>query len=83
MGVSELCNKVIETVISNAEQTPRGEPLKVKGHMGGQFYFHPVGLDLDLVDEPREEIDEIVEKEAIIEKSDQTNWTKPLPNCGR
>lgn len=41
IGVAELCNKVIEAVISNAEQTPRGEPLKVKGHQGGQFYFHP------------------------------------------
>jgi len=41
IGVAELCNKVVEAVISNAEQTPRGEPLKVKGHQGGQFYFHP------------------------------------------
>ncbi len=41
LGVSELCNKIIEAVISNADQTPRGEPLKVKGHQGGQFVFHP------------------------------------------
>ncbi|MCR9285768.1 MAG: caspase family protein [Bacteroidetes bacterium] len=68
IGVSELCNKVIETVISNAEQTPRGEPLKVKGHMGGQLYFHPTDLDLDLVDEPREAISQKAEKLAKLER---------------
>ncbi|RMG76287.1 MAG: hypothetical protein D6714_21570, partial [Bacteroidetes bacterium] len=41
LGVAELCNKVIETVITSANQTPRGEPLRVKGHKGGQFVFHP------------------------------------------
>ncbi|MEM6316806.1 MAG: caspase family protein, partial [Bacteroidota bacterium] len=39
LGVAELCNKVIEDVVTSAEQTPRGEPLKVKGHRGGQFFF--------------------------------------------
>lgn len=42
LGVSELCNRVIESVIANENQTPQGEPLKVKGHQGGQFFFHPV-----------------------------------------
>ncbi len=41
LSVSELCNKVVEAVISNADQTPRGEPLKVKGHKGGQLIFRP------------------------------------------
>lgn len=72
IGVSELCNKVVETVISNAEQTPRGEPLKVKGHMGGQMYFHPVDVDLDLVDEPREQISEKAEKIAKFERQRST-----------
>lgn len=72
IGVSELCNKVVETVISNAEQTPRGEPLKVKGHMGGQMYFHPVDVDLDLVDEPREQISEKAEKLAKFERQRST-----------
>lgn len=44
LGVSTLCNRVIENVVAAAEQTPRGEPLKVKGHRGGQFFFHPRGL---------------------------------------
>lgn len=43
VGVSELCNKVVEDVIASANQTPRGEPLKVKGHRGGQFFFHLKG----------------------------------------
>ncbi|MDA7625744.1 caspase family protein, partial [bacterium] len=43
IGASELCNKVIEDVIANANQTPRGEPLKVEGHRGGQFFFHLKG----------------------------------------
>lgn len=41
IGVAEICNRVIENVVANAEQTPRGEPLKIKGHRGGQFFFHP------------------------------------------
>ncbi|MEK7257265.1 MAG: caspase family protein, partial [Bacteroidota bacterium] len=41
LGVAALCNKVIEDVIANANQTPRGEPLQVEGHRGGQFFFHP------------------------------------------
>ncbi len=40
LGVAELCAKMMEIVSANADQTPRGEPLKVKGHEGGQFYFH-------------------------------------------
>lgn len=43
LGVGELCNKVIEEVVANASQTPRGEPLRVEGHRGGQFFFHPKG----------------------------------------
>ena len=40
IGVAELCNKVLEVVAANADQTPRGEPLKIEGHRGGQFVFH-------------------------------------------
>lgn len=40
IGVAELCDKVLEVVAANAHQTPRGEPLQVKGHHGGQFVFH-------------------------------------------
>lgn len=40
LGVSELCDKVLEVVSANANQTPRGEPIKVDGHQGGQFVFH-------------------------------------------
>ena len=41
IGVANLCNKVVETVIANANQTPRGEPLKIRGHKGGQYFFWP------------------------------------------
>jgi|GEM_PF-758508 len=40
LGVAELCTQVVEDVVANANQTPRGEPLKVEGHRGGLFYFH-------------------------------------------
>ena len=40
VGVAELCYKVLEIVAANADQTPRGEPLKIDGHRGGQFVFH-------------------------------------------
>ena len=39
LGVQELCAHVIESVISNAIQTPIGEPLTIPGHKGGQFVF--------------------------------------------
>ncbi len=41
LGVAEICAKMMEIVQANADQTPRGEPLKIKGHEGGQFFFHP------------------------------------------
>lgn len=40
IGVAALCDKVLEVVSANANQIPRGEPLKVDGHQGGQFVFH-------------------------------------------
>lgn len=40
LGAAELCAKMMEIVAANAKQTPRGEPLKIKGHDGGQFFFH-------------------------------------------
>lgn len=40
LGVFDLCSKVLEVVSANAKQTPRGEPLQVAGHKGGQFVFH-------------------------------------------
>ena len=40
LGAAELCAKMMEIVAANAQQTPRGEPLKIKGHDGGQFFFH-------------------------------------------
>ena len=49
LGVATLCNRVVENVVAAAEQTPRGEPLKVQGHRGGQFFFHPKGSQQDKV----------------------------------
>jgi formylglycine-generating enzyme len=39
-GSAELCARMMEIVSANARQTPRGEPLQIKGHNGGQFFFH-------------------------------------------
>ncbi len=47
IGVATLCNRVVENVVAAADQTPRGEPLKVRGHRGGQFFFHPRGYEQD------------------------------------
>lgn len=40
LGIAELCTKVLEIIPADTNQTPRGEPLRIKGHEGGQFYFH-------------------------------------------
>ncbi|MEM6348559.1 MAG: caspase family protein [Bacteroidota bacterium] len=39
IGVQELSFKVLEKVAADDKQTPRGEPLRVRGHKGGQFVF--------------------------------------------
>jgi len=41
LGVSELCQRVVESVAARSKQIPRGEPLRVNGHEGGQFFFRP------------------------------------------
>lgn len=41
LSVQQLCAHVVEHVLSNANQTPIGEPLRVGGHKNGQFVFHP------------------------------------------
>ncbi len=40
LGVMDLCGRVMENVPANAAQRPRGEPIRVAGHQGGQFFFH-------------------------------------------
>ena len=47
LGVMQLCTLVLEQVVANAIQSPRGEPLQVKGHKGGQFVFKPKKEDED------------------------------------
>ncbi|MBK8490508.1 MAG: caspase family protein [Saprospirales bacterium] len=39
LGVGELCQRVVESVAARSNQIPRGEPLRVSGHEGGQFIF--------------------------------------------
>ena len=43
LSVASLIDKVVNAVIHNARQTPRGEPLQDVGHRGGQFYFYRKG----------------------------------------
>ena len=52
MGVQKLCADVLEQVEANAWQTPVGEPLRVKGHRNGQFYFHPKRAVAQKIGEP-------------------------------
>lgn len=40
LTVQELCAHIVEHVSTKTDQTPIGEPLKVKGHKNGQFVFH-------------------------------------------
>ncbi|PHN03981.1 caspase family protein [Flavilitoribacter nigricans] len=43
LSIADLSDSVIDAVIYNSRQTPRGEPLQDVGHRGGQFYFHRKG----------------------------------------
>jgi len=73
IGVAALCNKVVETVIANANQTPRGEPLKINGHRGGQFFFWPKGYEGSL----REDSPSIYNESS---STKSTTGTMPLPS---
>lgn len=39
IAVQDLSMKVLERVAADDKQTPRGEPLRIPGHEGGQFIF--------------------------------------------
>ncbi|HMR42850.1 MAG TPA: caspase family protein [Saprospiraceae bacterium] len=39
LWASDICTHVTRTVSFNSEQTPKGEPLPVSAHQGGQFIF--------------------------------------------
>lgn len=43
LSVGDLSDAVIDAVVFNSRQTPRGEPLQDVGHRGGQFFFHRKG----------------------------------------
>ena len=45
LGVATLCAKMMEIVTANAGQTPRGEPLAINGHRGGQYVFRPTDAE--------------------------------------
>lgn len=40
LGISEISNKIIAEVAGKVDQIPRGEPLQLYGHKGGEFMFH-------------------------------------------
>ncbi len=40
LPIAELCQRITEDVLAASQQAPRGEPLRVRGHRGGQFVFH-------------------------------------------
>lgn len=44
LAITELINRVVNAVVYDAEQTPRGEPLQNVGHKGGQFFFYRKGV---------------------------------------
>lgn len=40
LGVMSICDRVVEKVLPNAQQTPLGSPLQVPGHQGGQMVLY-------------------------------------------
>lgn len=44
LSVGDLSDAVIDAVVYNSRQTPRGEPMQDVGHRGGQFFFHRKGF---------------------------------------
>ncbi|MCB0548607.1 MAG: caspase family protein [Phaeodactylibacter sp.] len=66
LSVAGLISMVVNAVIHNSRQTPRGEPLQDVGHRGGQFYFYRKGA----VPKPRS---------AVPASTGTTSATKPPP----
>lgn len=64
LSVSEISNKIVSEVADKVEQIPRGEPLQLYGHKGGEFIF-------------RKKSNKSSKKENKIEKEDST-YTKEL-----
>lgn len=44
LWTSEVCSHVTKTVSFNSDQTPKGEPLPISSHQGGQFIFRKKGF---------------------------------------
>lgn len=72
--VAKLCHDVLEGVLFNAKQTPRGEPLQNVGHQGGQFIFYKKGVEVTV-----EEVEEAGGKKRGLDSSSTTNPTVVMP----
>ncbi len=84
LGSAELCAKMMEIVAANARQTPRGEPLQIKGHNGGQFFFHLKATEKSNVEEtPLSEIESLRKRLNELENSineKKVNFEIPTKN---
>jgi formylglycine-generating enzyme len=69
LGSAELCARMMEIVAANARQTPRGEPLQIKGHNGGQFFFHLKMVEKSDIETSRLEIQALKKRISELEKS--------------
>jgi formylglycine-generating enzyme len=69
LGSAELCARMMEIVAANARQTPRGEPLQIKGHNGGQFFFHLKVAEKSDIETSRLEIQALKKRISELEKS--------------
>lgn len=74
LGVMELCVKVMEEVTANAQQTPKGDALSIRGHKGGQLYFHP--KEERKLKEPLKQVNEAEMGAAQYTNEKITNWQK-------
>lgn len=70
LSVADLSDAVVDAVIYNSRQTPRGEPLQDVGHRGGQFFFHRKGVP------PNYRTPEPFRKEPVVQDTPATDLSK-------
>ena len=80
LGVMHLCDFVLEQVKANAIQSPRGEPLRVEGHKGGQFYFKPKNLQPPSIGSFKkvEEVEQFISTKPEEPKLEQAWWKRAV-----
>ena len=79
ISIMELTNQIISKVASTNKQVPRGEPLEIRGHEGGQMIFYKKGTKKPTISKSNSKLDSILndykKTKELIEDAENKNLT--------